>query len=65
MVQQSRGWAVVFARRDGLLGRIVARANVEEAREDRGGVNNVVAAGIKRVDQQHEQTGLSGEERDK
>ena len=43
-----------------LLGRVFARANVEEAREDRGRVNNVVAAGKKRVDQQHEQCDCLG-----
>ncbi|KAJ8561981.1 hypothetical protein ON010_g7696 [Phytophthora cinnamomi] len=41
----------------GLLRGVVARANVEEAREDGGRVNNIVAAGKKRVDQRHEQRG--------
>ena len=49
----------------GGLGWIVARANVEEAREDRSRVNNVVYAGMNRVDHQHEQTGRSGKESDR
>lgn len=40
-----------------LLGRFVTRANVEKAREDGGGVNNVVAADKERVNQLHEQWG--------
>lgn len=40
-----------------MLGGFVTRANVEKAREDSGGVNNVVVGSKKRVNQRHEQCG--------